>query len=255
MRLVFVAAVMACAGCGLNGKQYKSATQAITCDTGQTAVYTNRFTPESGGSGVATGEDAAAGKINSDPTSGGGGAPSPGAPSSPPSTPPPSDPSSPPVDPNAPITAMVATCGDEPQCGPGEVAIELAPAPAGGGGVATGAAGVDDVGGAPTTPPPPADPPAPIVKCAPPPPPCQPGYSPQFTGHDTWECTDCALVVTYGGIYGNYRRCVNEPNLACPDGQVPTWDVTDEIWQCKPTCDNGMYDQHTIKGELVCVPC
>ena len=71
----------------------------------------------------------------------------------------------------------------------------------------------------------------------------------------TWECTDCALVVTYGFLYGNYRRCVNEPHVNCPEGQVPTWVVEDEQWECKRTCDNGQYDRHAIQGQTVCVPC
>jgi hypothetical protein len=255
MRLIFVAAVMACAACGVGGnKNWQSTTQPLSCDQGDVPIYTNRFTPQSGGSGVATGADAAAGKINSDgssgpttggadpagPTGAGGGATTP-----------------PQVDPTGPLTAMVATCG-QAQCAPFQVAVEFPAAPAGGG-VASGAA-FSDAAGAPasggdTAPTDPPNQPAPTVKCAPPPPDCQPGFSPQFTGHDTWECTDCALVVTYGGIYGNYRRCVNAPTIACPQGQVPTWSYDKEIWECKDTCDNGMYDQHTIEGQLVCVPC
>jgi hypothetical protein len=63
------------------------------------------------------------------------------------------------------------------------------------------------------------------------------------------------MVVTYGGIYGNYRRCVSTPTLTCPGGEVPTYSYELENWECKPTCDNGMYDRHTINGQLVCVPC
>jgi hypothetical protein len=252
MRIIFVAAVVACTACGVGGnKNWQSTSQALSCDQGQTEVFTNRFTPQSGGSGVATGADAAAGKVNSDgssggaPPSGGGGAP-------PPSTPP-----SPPADPNQPLTAMVVACGDS-QCPPGLVEIDF-PQVSSSGGVSTGAVGASSTIDGPATPPsPPANPPPPpppTVKCAPPPPSCAPGFSPQYTGHDTWECTNCALVVTYGGIYGNYRRCVNAPDIACPGGQVPTWSADNEDWECKPTCDNGMYDQHTIEGQLVCVPC
>ncbi len=93
------------------------------------------------------------------------------------------------------------------------------------------------------------------VVCAQPPPSCPAGFSPQFTAKHVWECTDCGLVVTFGGIFGNYRRCVNNPTLTCPTGEVPTFGLEEETWQCKPTCDNGMYDQHTVKGVLVCVPC
>jgi hypothetical protein len=256
MRLILLAAVTACAACGVGGdKNWKSTSQPLSCDNGQIPIYTNRFTPQSGGSGVATAADAAAGKINSDPSGGaapgtppaGGGAPSP-------SPSPDPNPQQPPADPSAPVTAMVASCGVA-QCAPGQVAVEFAPAPTGGaaGGVSSGA--IDTAGGAPAPAPTPADPPAPTTKCAEPPPDCAAGLSPQYTGHDTWECTDCALVVTYGGIYGNYRRCVNSPTIVCPQGQVPTWSYEGEDWECKDTCDNGMYDQHTINGELVCVPC
>jgi hypothetical protein len=100
---------------------------------------------------------------------------------------------------------------------------------------------------------------APAYVCAPPPPSCPEGQSPQFTQKNAWECTDCALVVSYGSIYGNFRRCVNEPKLQCPDGQVPTWVFEDDQWECQwecqDTCDNGQYDQHTINGTTVCVPC
>jgi hypothetical protein len=245
MRTILVAAVMACAACGVGGnKNWKSTGQALTCDNGETAVYTNRFTPQSGGSGVATGADAAAGKINSDGSSGGspGGAP-PGADPGSPGPAPAPDPQTP--DAGEALTAMVASCGVT-QCAPGQVAVEFPATPAGGG-IATGAA-VDDAALPPEPAPEPTDPPAPTVKCAEPPPTCPPGLSPQYTGHDTWECTDCALVVTYGGIYGNYRRCVNSPTIVCPEGQVPTWSYEGEIWECKDTCDNGMYDQHTIQG-------
>jgi hypothetical protein len=269
MRSILVAAVMVFTACGVGGnKSWHSTSQPLSCDNGQTAIYTNRFTPQSGGSGVATGADAAAGRINSDgpsgtpsgspgalppsggggsaPPSGGGGTPAPGGGGG----------TAPAEDPNEPLTAMVASCGVA-QCAPGQVAVELAPAPQGGGAGSSVGISSDVAGGAPAPvdPPAPADPPAPTVKCAAPPPTCQPGFSPQYTGHDTWECTDCALVVTYGGIYGNYRRCVNAPTIVCPDGQVPTWSADQETWQCQPTCDNGMYDQHTIEGQLVCVPC
>ena len=110
---------------------------------------------------------------------------------------------------------------------------------------------------APTSSAPAADPSAPTAKlfCTDPPPSCPQGQSPQFTSKKTWECTDCGLVVTYGGIYGNYRRCVNKPHLNCPAGNVPTWVFEDEQWECKTKCDNGQYDQHTVEGTLVCVPC
>src|SRR5439155_12223855 len=101
----------------------------------------------------------------------------------------------------------------------------------------------------------PTPPAGPTLICAPTPPECPAGLSPQFTLRKTWECTDCSLVVTYGGIFGNYRRCVNKPQVTCTGEEVPTWSFGDEQWQCKTKCDNGLYDQHTIEGVLVCVPC
>ena len=120
-----------------------------------------------------------------------------------------------------------------------------------------GTGGVDDFTGDDSPPTPEPQPtPAPTTKCAPPAPTCAAGLSPQYSlSKSIWECTDCSLVVTYGGIFGNYRRCVSSPTITCPVEQVPTYSYEGEIWECKPTCDNGMYDQHTISGQLVCVPC
>jgi hypothetical protein len=156
---------------------------------------------------------------------------------------------------------MKVSCGQAPKCNSGQVAVVVPPKTGGGGGVAAG--GIATAGpsatidSASTTPAVPATPPAPQVEtvCTDPPPDCPPGLSPQFTIKKTWECTDCSLVVTYGGIYGNYRRCVGHPNVICPQGQVPTWSLEDEKWECKDKCDNGLYDQHTIDGVMVCVPC
>jgi hypothetical protein len=149
-------------------------------------------------------------------------------------------------------TAMVQSCGSAP-CAPGQVAVELPPMV---GSPGTGAGGAPSAGAADST----AAASAPVpadgtIVCTDPPPPCPQGQSPQYTSKGTWECTDCSLVVTYGGIYGNYRRCVSLPHLDCPQGQTPTWVFEDDQWECKPTCDNGQYDQHTIGGQLVCVPC
>jgi hypothetical protein len=234
MRSLLAVAVVTCCACGLGKGQPQHVTGALSCNTGETAIYKPTFPPQSGGSGVASAQDAAAGYTSSD-----------------------SKGSTPPVPPEnvkegEPLTAMVAECGTT-TCAPYEVQVEIPPPASGGVGTGAAAGGVDD---GPT--PPPADPPtppAPTTKCAPPPPSCQAGFSPQYTSHDTWECTDCAMVVTYGGIYGNYRRCVSTPTVNCPTGQVPTYSYELETWDCKPTCDNGMYDQHTINGVLVCVPC
>jgi hypothetical protein len=233
MRSLLAVAVVICCACGKGGPQVNHNTGALECAGGETAIYKPTFPPASGGSGVASAADAREGYTSSDSKGSG------------PATPPPA------VDPGEPLQAMTAECG-QATCAPGLVAVEIpAPASGPGGGIA---GGVDDVGAPPTPDVPPA-PPAPTVKCAVPPPTCPTGQSAQYTSHDTWECTDCAMVVTYGGIFGNYRRCVSSPTLTCPGGQVPTYSYELETWECKPTCDNGMYDQHTINGQLVCVPC
>jgi len=281
MRVTLVLAFLGLAACTSHNPG--ATTQAITCDSGQTAVFTNRFLPTPGASGVATGEDAANGKTNSDgPVSGGssGGAPTPtggdfigddsgtGK-----STPP--NPTTKPID--GPITAMVASCKPT-MCAPDQVAVEIPPMAGGnsggvseGGGAppsstgeerpatddSTGNATAADAPALPTPSTPPnvqLSPPGTLL-CVSPPPACDNGESPQFNSKGQWECTDCAIVVTYGGAYGNYRRCANAPTIKCDDGQVPTWVFETETWECKKTCDNGQYDQHTIGGELVCVPC
>src|SRR5262249_24835545 len=94
------------------------------------------------------------------------------------------------------------------------------------------------------------------VLCAAPPPSCPDGQSPQYVfSSSTWECTDCSVVISYGGAYGNYTRCGRAPAISCQDGQVPAWVYEDEKWECQTECDNGRYDQHTVGGATVCVPC
>jgi hypothetical protein len=256
MRAWLALPLVGLAACG--GPKLSHNGEYITCDSGQTPIYSNRFVAAPGGSGVATGADALQGKTNSDGTSGGGGAgaidsiggsPSPSPTPSTPSTTSPDD-----------LTAMTLSCG-QTDCATGQVGVEAPPMVAPSGGPSTGApttglgaAGTADTTATPT-PAPPTIMPKGTILCTVPPPPCPTGQSPQFTSKQTWECTDCALVVTYGGIYGNYRRCVNEPHVVCAPGEVPTWVFEDEQWECKTKCDNGQYDQHTIQGTLVCVPC
>jgi hypothetical protein len=237
-KLVAAIGFLALVGCGVEQQsEVKKTTQGLTCETaGQVPIYKNRFQPFSGSSGVASGADAAAGRISEDAPAG---------------------PTAPPVDTqtSGPLTAMSESCGTA-ICAPGEVAVEELPRSGGGGVGGVGApAGGGDFGGDALPPTPPPAPPAAKLLCTTPPPACPAGTSPQFTSKHVWECTDCGLVVTFGGIFGNYRRCVNMPKLTCPTGEVPTFGLEDETWQCKPTCDNGMYDQHTVSGVLVCVPC
>ncbi len=233
-------------GCGVDFKEHTTKQvkqQPIDCGAGQVPTYKNRFQPVGGASGVASGADAAAGQVSAD---------------RPAETPVAVSDAG--ID-NGVVTAMILTC-EQATCPDGQVAVEQLPRSATYGGGATSGA-IDSAGpsaGGDALPPsPPADPTPPsppvTVVCADPPPDCPQGQSPQYTIHNTWECTDCAMVVTYGGAYGNYRRCVNSPTVACPEGQVPTYVLEDEQWECKQTCDNGAYDQHTIDGVMVCVPC
>jgi hypothetical protein len=131
---------------------------------------------------------------------------------------------------DTPASAMVVSCGAA-QCPAGQVGV---------------------VGADPTN----LGTPAGAVGCAEPPPSCPGGESPQYLfSSSTWECTGCDLVVTYGATYGNYSRCASTPTIECGSGEVPTWDLDSEQWGCKPTCDNGDYDQHSVDGSTVCVPC
>ena len=202
---------------------------AVTCSDGETPIYANRFVPQAGASGVATGSDAQNGMTSSAPQT--------------------------PVSNmgDSSLTAMTVSCGHSP-CAAGQVAIEIPPAlgPVVGG-IGDAVGGPSTMGGPTPTPSPDAG--AAMYACAAPPPSCPAGLSPQYTMKKTWDCTDCTIVVTYGGAYGNYRRCASLPTITCETGQVPTWVFEDEAWECKKTCDNGQYDQHTIGGILVCVPC
>jgi hypothetical protein len=133
---------------------------------------------------------------------------------------------------DAPPSAMTVSCG-EPSCAAGEV------------GIAPQTASPTDMSSNAGT-----------AQCAAPPPSCPSGQSPQFVySSSTWQCTDCSVVITYGGTYGNYTRCASAPTISCPSGQVPTWVVNDEQWECQDTCNNGQYDEHAVSGSTVCVPC
>ncbi len=93
--------------------------------------------------------------------------------------------------------------------------------------------------------------------CLPPPPACPPGNFPTYTGSGMWRCDPpCDLIVHYGGIYGGLNRCAGHPDVSCDGGNVPTYVLETETWECRPECDNGLYDRIYIGGgELVCVPC
>jgi hypothetical protein len=157
-----------------------------------------------------------------------------------------------PTSPGDQPSAMTVSCGVT-SCGSGQVAVNI-PAPVSPGSGPSGAGGADPSPG-PSGAGSGSTPPQTTQVCVEPPPSCPTGQSPQFTLDQTWECTTCALVVTYGETYGNFRRCVSMPTLECATGQVPTWVYENEDWECQPTCNNGQYDQRTIAGEMVCVPC
>ncbi len=92
--------------------------------------------------------------------------------------------------------------------------------------------------------------------CVPPPPECPAGTNPNYVASGTWRCDGpCDLVIHYGSIYGGQTVCAPRPRLSCPSGQVPTFVYETQTWQCRPTCDNGLYDQIRLDGAIVCVPC
>jgi hypothetical protein len=280
MRKIIGVPFLALLACQASGPGETTSQQSPLCSGTDVPIYTNRFAAQAGTSGVATPAQAAAGIVSSDaPTSGAsvslaapGSAPAVPASSAPPATTGTGTGATTDAGTgDGTYTAMIVSCGAAP-CAPGQVAVD-APLPVNAGtGTATGGTAVagpvapvsaparptTTESAAPSAAPaagaPASTPPTNLV-CTSPPPPCPEGQSPQFTGKQTWECTDCSLVVTYGGLYGNYRRCVNMPHLTCPDGQVPTWVYEDEQWECQTTCNNGTYDQHTIEGVMVCVPC
>jgi hypothetical protein len=97
---------------------------------------------------------------------------------------------------------------------------------------------------------------SPNLICTSPPPRCSGGQWAQYTVSGHWICTDCSVLIHYGGIFGGVTRCAPAPTASqCGAGEVPTFDATQEAWQCAPKCDNGLYDQVMLAGVLVCVPC
>jgi hypothetical protein len=92
--------------------------------------------------------------------------------------------------------------------------------------------------------------------CVPPPPPCPEGTHPSHVGSGTWRCDPpCDMIIHYGTIYGGLNVCAGTPDVVCGGGEVPTFVFETERWECRPTCDNGLYDQIWVSGSLVCVPC
>jgi hypothetical protein len=92
------------------------------------------------------------------------------------------------------------------------------------------------------------------LECAPPPPVCADPEGLDYV-QDGWQCVPCELIVQFGGLFDGLRACAPRPNLTCAAGQAPTFDATTHTWDCAKTCNNGLYDQHRLYGQLVCVPC
>ena len=98
------------------------------------------------------------------------------------------------------------------------------------------------------------DPTAGGATCVPPPPHCAAGEQLDATG-GAFHCVPCDIIVQFGALYAGRRVCAPSPHLSCSGGETPTFVFETEAWECRPTCDNGEYDQHMIGGLLVCVPC
>jgi hypothetical protein len=94
-----------------------------------------------------------------------------------------------------------------------------------------------------------------IFVCASTPPVCPASQSLDYV-NGAWTCTNCELIVQYGAIYFSRRICAPRPPVtACAASQVQTFVYETERWECRPTCDNGDYDQVYVDGALVCIPC
>jgi hypothetical protein len=92
--------------------------------------------------------------------------------------------------------------------------------------------------------------------CVPPPPECPEGRYANYVGYDAWSCEPpCEIIIHYGGIYGGANVCTERPRLTCPGGQSPTFVYETQTWECRPTCDNTLYDRILLDGAVVCVPC
>jgi len=92
--------------------------------------------------------------------------------------------------------------------------------------------------------------------CVPPPPECPPGTHPNYVASGRWRCDPpCDLIIHYGSIYGGRNVCAGRPMMSCPTGQVPTFVEETEVWECRPTCSDALYDRIMLDGSIVCVPC
>src|SRR5258705_13970611 len=112
MRSLLAVAVVICCACGVGGKRGpQTTTSALECQGTDVPVYSNRYAPAAGASGVESAADAEAGYTSSDSKGSG---------------------------PNVTVenkveageehTAMVVECG-QASCAGGQVAVSLPPAP------------------------------------------------------------------------------------------------------------------------------
>ncbi len=90
--------------------------------------------------------------------------------------------------------------------------------------------------------------------CVPPPPRCPAGQQIDYRA-GSLVCVPCELIIQYGAIYSGRRVCAPIPHLECSGGLTPTFVFETQTWECRTTCDNGLYDQHFLGGMLICVPC
>ncbi len=98
------------------------------------------------------------------------------------------------------------------------------------------------------------DPGATTLTCLPRPPSCMTGMRLDLVS-GRWACAPCAVIVQYGGMWANERVCADLPRLECVTGQVPTFVRELRRWECRPRCDNGLYDLRSLGPLEVCIPC
>ena len=84
---------------------------------------------------------------------------------------------------------------------------------------------------------------------------CPQGQQLDYVAPDGWRCVPCHYVVQFGVLFAFERVCANEGRLKCWEGTVPTFVEDTRRWECRPTCNNGLYDQIVLDGRLLCVPC
>ncbi len=84
---------------------------------------------------------------------------------------------------------------------------------------------------------------------------CPSGQQLDYEHPAGWRCVPCVYVIQFGGIFQYERVCAPEGRLKCWDGTTPTFVEESRRWECRPTCNNGLYDLLVIDGRIVCVPC